>query len=304
MCPYGSKKLFCGIGSDVKQSDICSVGYTFLIWTPDEIVDDPEMTVPNNSKSTLEAWREWQAAPWGRLFYTIARLNLHRQLQTPPLRILDIGGGNGLDAVHLAQCGHHVTLVDVSADMIAAARDYALMQQVEHQVLCHQADVSELASLDLAPAFDMVLCHNVLQYIADPAQLFQSLATCLKANGYLSIIGANRYSESFSLALQHLDLEEAYAQLETSSRPSGVFGKAMHLYSPEDVTQILQTLGCTLVGQYGIRCLIDYLPNNDLKQDPTFFSRLEQLECAMTDKYPYYLLARYFHLVARNLAKG
>jgi S-adenosylmethionine-dependent methyltransferase len=261
------------------------------------------MTTLNNSKSAVETWRDWQATPWGRLFYTVARLNLHRHLQAPPLRILDVGGGNGLDAVYLAQYGHHVTLVDVSADMIAAARDYALMQQVEHQIVFHQANVSELAALDLRPAFDMVLCHNLLQYIDDPSQLLESLSGLLKDNGYISIIGANRYAESFSLALQHLDFEAACAQLQATSRVSGVFGKTIHLHTPEQIAQALQTIGCALVGQYGIRCFIDYIPNNDLKLDPAFFSQLERLECAMTDRYPYYLLARHFHLVARNVTQ-
>lgn len=260
------------------------------------------MTDSNSAKNAVEAWKDWQVAPWGRLFYTVARANLDRHLQAPALHILDVGGGNGLDAVFLAQRGHLVTLVDVSAEMIAAARDHALKQEVEHQITFYQADAKELHSLHLSSTFDMVLCHNLLQYIDDPAQLLQSLSAMLKNNGYISIIGANSYSESFSLALQRLDFEEACLQLQASSRTSGIFGKAMRLYRPEQIIQVLETIGCAVVGQYGIRCLFDYIPNNELKQDPTFFNRLEQLECALADKYPYYLLARYFHLVARYVS--
>ena len=55
------------------------------------------------------------------------------------------------------------------------------------------------------------------------------------------------------------------------------------------------------VGQYGIRCVNDYIPNNDIKSALTFFAGLEKLEYAMSDRFPYYLIARFFHLVAQKV---
>jgi len=244
----------------------------------------------------LEAWLKWLETPWARLFYRVARANLERHLGAAPLRILDVGGGNGVDAVYLAQHGHVVTLVDASEAMVNAAREQARAAQLEDRITCYQADVR---TLERESGFDVVLCHNVVQYVEDPAQLFRTLRGCLKDSGILSIIGANRYSESYTLALQRLDFEGAEAHLETTTRLSGVFGKTLHLYTPEQMTRALDTADCTVIGQYGIRCLMDYIPDNDTKHDPAFYQRLERLELAMADRYPYYVLARYFHFIAR-----
>ena len=51
---------------------------------------------------------------------------------------------------------------------------------------------------------------------------------------------------------------------------------------------------------YGIRCVNDYIRDNDLKQDPTFFAQLEQLELAMSGVFPYYLFARLVQVVGQK----
>ncbi|MEW1737984.1 methyltransferase domain-containing protein [Nocardia beijingensis] len=43
-------------------------------------------------------------------------------LPAGPLEILDVGGGNGLDARELAARGHHVTIADISEQSLAEAR--------------------------------------------------------------------------------------------------------------------------------------------------------------------------------------
>jgi hypothetical protein len=50
---------------------------------------------------------------------------------------------------------------------------------------------------------------------------------------------------------------------------------------------------------YGIRCLCDYLPNEP-KYEEQNFNALEQLECKLTDTYPYNLLARFYQVIMRK----
>lgn len=76
----------------------------------------------------MAAWRQWQQAPWGRLRFTLAEANLLRHLDglgDGPLRILDLAGGDGGDAVRLAARGHRVTVVDLAPGMLAAAGERA-----------------------------------------------------------------------------------------------------------------------------------------------------------------------------------
>ncbi|MFR9773796.1 methyltransferase domain-containing protein [Nocardia sp. SC052] len=70
----------------------------------------------------FDEFARWQASPWGRLRYTTAAANLTAHLPAGPLDILDVGGGNGLDALELAARGHHVTIADISEQSLAEAR--------------------------------------------------------------------------------------------------------------------------------------------------------------------------------------
>jgi hypothetical protein len=63
---------------------------------------------------------------------------------------------------------------------------------------------------------------------------------------------------------------------------------------------LLRDAGCHIEQDYGVRCVCDYWGDNERKSQPEIFEQLERLEFALTDKYPYKLLARYFQVVARK----
>ena len=84
------------------------------------------------------------------------------------LAVLDLGGGTGADAVRLAGLGHRVVVVDPSPDALAASATRAAEAKVTVQGIL--GDATDLAEhVDLA-SFDLVICHGVLEYVADPAQ--------------------------------------------------------------------------------------------------------------------------------------
>ena len=64
----------------------------------------------------LAQWREYTETPWARIRYATVAEVLRRQCAAlgPHLRILDVGGGDGMDALPLAHAGHEVTIVDPS----------------------------------------------------------------------------------------------------------------------------------------------------------------------------------------------
>jgi S-adenosylmethionine-dependent methyltransferase len=250
--------------------------------------------------ANLPAWLEWQRAPWGRLFYTVAQANLQRHLGDRPLRVLDVAGGNGPDALVLARLGHEVTLVDFSPGMLAEARAGAAAQGLAERISLVQADALDLPVQFPAPEFDLVLCHNLLAYVDDVGAALRAITQPLRPGGLLSVIGANRFSEPYRAAIKLQDLEEALAQLEETHLARGIFGGHRNLLAGEDVIRLLETAGFQVEGRYGVRCLCDYLANDELKFVPAAYQALERLELAMTDRYPYYLIARFFQVIARK----
>lgn len=258
------------------------------------------MTSPQTFDEHMDGWHAWQLAPWGQLRYRIAQANLADHLPPPPAHILDVGGGNGLDVLPLAQQGHTITLVDYAIRMLEHAQSEATKAHLDEQFTYIQSDVHNLTEAVGDKTFDVILCHNILQYLDDADQVLVQLSTHLKAGGLFSIISPNPASETYRTVFQQLNLAEAYDQLDAKTLYAKTFQAIMHHYTFEELQQWLAAGQCPVVAQYGIRCLCDYLPDNKQKTDPAFLADLERLELELRHRYPYYLLARFLHLIAQK----
>ena len=89
-------------------------------------------------------------------------------------------------------------------------------------------------------------------------------------------------------------------ELDARSTRAIIFDVTLRAYSAEEVGEMLESAGCVVEQDYGVRCICDYWGDNELKSDPRVFAQLEQLEFALTERHPYKLLARYFQVVARK----
>ena len=250
--------------------------------------------------SSLERWRAEQRMPWSQIKYTVTQTNLRRHVAGDTLRVLDAGGGNGLDSIPLAVAGHHVTIVDYSAEMLTDAMHNAIALGAQDRVTTHQAELQSLPLLFPEPSFDLILCHNVLQYVDDVPALLVALATTLRPGGLLSLVSVNRHALPYMATFWRGDPAEAYAKLDQRSETAVIFGATMTQYTAEEIVALLPTASCTEAHDYGLLCVCGYWTDNERKFDPTIFEQLETLELALTDRHPYKLLARYFQIIARK----
>src|SRR5580700_6997770 len=104
--------------------------------------------------------------PEGRLRVDLAFANLQDFLPqaTRSLRALDLGCGTGAIGVRLARLGFHVTLLDASLPMLNFAERAAREAGATERIALTHGDASQLATLFLAASFDLILCHNVLEF--------------------------------------------------------------------------------------------------------------------------------------------
>jgi hypothetical protein len=70
-------------------------------------------------------------------------------------------------------------------------------------------------------------------------------------------------------------------------------------FSADEIIDQFSQISCSLVGHYGVLSVCAYLPNEP-KFDSEYYSELEKLEDSLTDKYPYYLLARFFQVIVQK----
>lgn len=250
----------------------------------------------------LGDWRAWQQTPWGRLRYHVVAETLRRtcaRVGDGPLRVLDVGGGDGGDALPLARAGHAVTIVDYSEPLLAQARQSATAQGLAGRLTTMCADFGDLPSLGLG-TFDVVLCHNVIQYQDATVPGVRLLATTVRPGGALSLLAPNPASEVLTAAIRREDLVDATERLTARTAKTETFQHAVRLVSPEEAADALEDCGFGDVTRYGVRAVTDYIGNDARKHEPDFYRQLEALETALCDREPFIRTARMWQLVARR----
>jgi len=262
--------------------------------------DRDENTAQAAFDAKARQWDAYSRAPLGRLRcdLTLHYLGRHLQDRARPLTILDAGAGTGNYALLLARQGHHVCLLDFSAQMLDIARrnaadlDAVLLERLE---FC-QASVHEAPALYGPDHFDLILCHTLVEYVPDPRSLLQALIVSLKPGGLLSLLAVNPHADALRWALDKGDLEEARQALGQTRSSTTLFGLNRYVYTGQALQQTLAELGLETVATYGVRIFADYL-DPDRLADETFADQLWALERDAGLLAPYAQIARYNLLV-------
>lgn len=253
----------------------------------------------NEYDAVVNEWKEWQSFPWGKLLYRISRFNIQRHLDNHPLRILDVGGGNGFNSIYFAQQGHTVTLLDYSSVMLSDAQQAAEQEGVSEKITFCLADVGEIQDFFHGQQFDLILCHLMIEFVSEPKKVLKNISNLMAPKGLLSLLDGNRYSEVYRKAVQANDLVAALKVVDTKEYFHPWFNRLTPLFSNAEIIDIMRAYRCEVVGDYGIRCICDYLPNEP-KYEAEYFEALEQLERKLTDTYPYKLLARFYQVIMQK----
>ncbi len=115
------------------------------------------------------------------------------------LDIVDVGGGTGGLAVQFAVLGHNVTVVDPSPDALAAAQRRAA--EAGARLTAVQGEAASLDSVAGTKAADLVICHNVLEYVDSPADAMTAIAAVLRPSATVSVLAANAVAAVLHRAL-------------------------------------------------------------------------------------------------------
>ncbi|MGW0899230.1 class I SAM-dependent methyltransferase, partial [Streptomyces goshikiensis] len=106
------------------------------------------------------------------------------------LDVLDTGGGTGKFAVPVARLGHRVTVVDPSPNALFGLERRVSEAGVADLVRGVQGDAQGLLDVVERDAYDVVICHGVLEYVDDPAEGVANAFAALRPGGILSLLGA------------------------------------------------------------------------------------------------------------------
>jgi SAM-dependent methyltransferase len=216
-----------------------------------------------------------------------------------PLQVLDAGGGTGGFAVPLAQLGHEVTVVDPSPDSLAALERRAAETGASARIRAVQGDAAGLPTLVPSGAFDLVLCHSVLEVVDDPDEALRAVAQSLRPGGIASVLAANRIAAVLGRAAAGR-LGEARHLLEDSNGSTGVGDSQLRRFTLDELQVLLAAAGLSVQTVHGVRVFADFVPPALLDSEPHAADDLLALERAAAQRLDYLALATQLHLLARR----
>ena len=240
--------------------------------------------------------------PEGRLRLDLAFANLQDFLPARQghngLTALDLGCGTGAAAVRLARLGFHVTLLDSSLAMLDVAERAARDAGVSDNMAPKQGDAAHSASLFQSGSFDLILCHNLLEYVDDPAAVFCGAARVMRgSSAILSILVRNQAGEVLKAAIQAGDLARAKDGLTEEWGQESLYGGKVRLFTPDSLRNQLRATSFSVVAERGVRVIVDYLPIQVSRSDQ--YEQIFELERKLGDRSEFRAVARYTQFLAR-----
>ena len=257
----------------------------------------------NRFENDPEAYAAYLQTPEGRLRLDLAFANLHEFLPAPEgskgLCALDLGCGTGVTAVQLAQHAFQVTLLDSSRSMLDIAQRAALKAGVGGRIAQKYGDASSLPSLFELGSFDLILCHNVLEYVDDPGAVLVGAASLLRNSlSVLSVLVRNQAGEVLKAAIQKGDLVGAQNALTSEWGQESLYGGNVRLFILEELRDQIKAASLRIVGERGVRMVADYLPEKVSRSEE--YDRIFDLERKLGSRTEFVGASRYIQILARR----
>lgn len=200
-------------------------------------------------------------------------------------RILDFGSGEGITANYYAK-DNEVVAVEPWEEMLQNRwQDYDYVQL--------QGDISAVAEMQ-ENSFDMVFCHNVLEYIDDKEQAVKKLCRVLKPGGVLSIVKHNRAGRVMQMAVLLDDFDKAHDLLDGKDSAASKFG-AIRYYEDGCVSKWAPAL--KMVDCSGIRTFWDLQQKQEKHGLDEWQDKMMELELRVSQMEEYRNVAFFHHLI-------
>lgn len=241
---------------------------------------------------TINEYRQLIDKPYGKMFYDMIfrQLDLSERI---PLKILDFGAGFCVTAKHYSKY-HTVTAIEPNREMIDLSIQDNRFELIHGglEVLGRYEDNS----------FDVVICHNVLEYVPDKESILQELVRVLKQGGTLSIVKHNLLGRVMSYAVFFDNPKDALNLLSDGDRKSNMFGKR-DTYEDEYLMELGNKYGLVLENRYGIRTFFSLSQNDEIKFTQEWYYDMLELEMKACNLESFKSVSFFHHLIFQKKYK-
>lgn len=186
----------------------------------------------------------------GYVRYEVTRENINYTLGDfllEPRQILDLGGGEGGDAIWIAKTNdhHNVVLVEPDAESVAHANinGAGFLRNIHH------GDLQTALTIYGPESFNLVFSHGVIQYLPEPKREIQNIAQLVKPGGYLSLLIDGKFGKMDRLKEDSRELHK----LEATGKFINRLGLETNAYLPQEVDRLIATSGFETIEWFGVR---------------------------------------------------
>lgn len=200
-------------------------------------------------------------------------------------RILDFGSGIGVTADHYA-ADNTVVAVEPSEERVQQRWDDHPYRQI----------VGSTDALREMPdeSFDVILCHNVLEYAPDREEILRQFYRLLDPRGIISLVKHNRPGRVMQMVVLLNEFEKAHALLSGEDGCAADYG-TIRYYEDDDVIKWCE--GLHIKETYGIRTFWDLQQKQECHKDPAWQEKMIEAELRVSQIPPYRDIAFFHHLI-------
>ena len=219
----------------------------------------------------IQQYKQMLEQPWGKIQYEITFAQLEH---IKGKKILDFGSGFGLVSQFLGE-NNEVVAIEPQEEMLFAYSNHRY-----EKILGSLEQVKKFES----ETFDIVLCHNVLEYIDKDCRVnyLSELKRVLKRNGKLSIIKHNQVGKIMQAVVFSNDVDQALDLLNGNEFRSVSFSQGT-MYT---IDELLEMSKMKLENYQAIRTFYS-LQMNEVKTKDNWLEKMTEMELAVCDLYPY-----------------
>lgn len=202
--------------------------------------------------------------------------------------ILDFGSGNGVTAEHYAE-HNKVYAIEPNAEFMPTS--------VSENVIQICGDIKALEQFEDG-FFDVIICHNVLEYAQERKEIIQQFARVLKSDGVLSVIKHNVAGRIMQMAVLLNNFDSANALLNGENGSAEKYG-TINYYDDSNILKWSNKFEVEKI--LGQRVFWDLQQNQEIQKDEQWQKSMLELEHRVQDIDEFKNVAFFHHLILRRV---